>query len=114
MITPVKETSLLDMPNGTVLEFQVYKPHGGKVQVIAVASNGDYKVLFDYSLNAQPLIDKNMKNENLKPIPKDWPTTDHIPKPEPVRDPEMLKLYADMQASQKAKVPTDTKSGKVL
>ena len=79
---PITEASLMDIPSGTVLEVQVLKPHGGKVQVILVAPDGRYKVLFDWSLNAQNLINQNMKGEKLKPIPPNWPTDHDKPKPQ--------------------------------
>jgi len=78
MIKPILESSLLDIPDGTVLEIQNFKPHAGKVQIIAVAPDGRYKVLFDWTLNAQSLIDQNMQNEKLKPIPKNHPVNHHI------------------------------------
>ena len=89
MIKPILESSLLEIPDGTIFEMQVFKPHAGKIQFIAVAPDGRYKVLFDWTLNTQLLIDQNMKGEKLKPIPKDHPTNHHIfVSPKPKNPPE--------------------------
>lgn len=92
MYKPITETSLLDMLDGTELKFQVRKPHAGCVQIVAVTSSDQFKVLFDYKLNSQVLIDKNMVNENLKPLPTDWPI-DHDIYKEPIRSAEDLARY---------------------
>lgn len=80
MYKPLTETSLLDIPDGTELQMQVRKPHGGLVQIVAVTEDDRFKMIMEWSLNAQTLIDKNMANENLKPIPKKHPTNHDQPR----------------------------------
>ena len=74
MFRPLLETSLLDIPDGTELHLQVRKPHGGLVQLVAITEDDRFKMIMEWNLNEQGLIDKNMANENLKAIPKNHPT----------------------------------------
>lgn len=80
MITPTEETSLLDIPSGTVLEIQVQKLHQGHVRLIAVAPDGRYKTLTgnEWNLFAQPLIERNAKGEKLAKLPEGWESDHHI------------------------------------
>lgn len=70
MTKPTTETSLLDMPSGTPLEMQVYKPHAACVQVVAVASDGRYKVLHEWTLHVDDLVAQNAAGEQLAAVPE--------------------------------------------
>lgn len=66
---PLTETSILDIPSGTVLETQVYKPHAASAQIIAVAADGRYKVLHEWMLMVDDLIERNKDGETLGAVP---------------------------------------------
>ena len=63
------ETSLLDVDAGTVLEWQVRKPHAACVQIVAVAPDGRFKVVNEWTLYVDDLVAQNCAGEDLAPVP---------------------------------------------
>jgi len=72
MFEPKREISLLDVPNGTELKIQVYKPHAGQVMVVAVTEEDEYKVLFQWDLFSKYLVERNEMFDDVRPMPKGW------------------------------------------
>lgn len=77
------ETSLLDVPGGTVLEVQVRKPDWGSVQVILVAPDGRFKVLTEWKLMTHELMVRNAAHDELPEAPEmvEGPTATPTPAP---------------------------------
>jgi hypothetical protein len=72
MVIPIQPTTLMDIPSGTILQFQVYKPHKGCICIIGVAPNGDYKAVDQWYLHDKDRIDQNAAGETLADLPDGW------------------------------------------
>jgi len=72
MIEPKRAVLLREMPSGTVLEWQVYKPHAACLQVIVVAPTGDYYVYREVRYHSEEKVASNRAGEELADPPAGW------------------------------------------
>ncbi len=72
---PKKRVSLCDVPSGTVLECQVFKPHKADIQIIVVAPSGDYWPIFQALLSDADKIARNAAGDDLPDLPVGWDVT---------------------------------------